>query len=98
MELRGTPIQGWAWDGTASPKDFFPRDLSRKAQNPGTVPTIFVPVPRVPGICVPWDNFGTARILGTVWDSSPRDSPEISEFFEKHELPMKSATQLLFYS
>ena len=75
--------QGWAWDGTASPKDFCPRDLSPKAQNPGTVPRIFVPVPRVPGICVPWDDFGTARILGTAWDSSPRDSPGISEFFEK---------------
>ena len=26
--------QGWAWDGTASPKDFCPRDLSPKTQNP----------------------------------------------------------------
>ena len=26
--------QGWAWDGTSSPKDFCPRDLSPKAQNP----------------------------------------------------------------
>ena len=24
-------IQGWAWDGTISPKDLCPRDLSRKA-------------------------------------------------------------------
>ena len=76
-------MQGWAWDGTASPKDFCPWDLSPKAENPGTVPTIFVPVPRVPGICVPWDDFGTARILGTAWDSSPRDSPGILEFFIK---------------
>ena len=75
--------QGWAWDGTASPKDFCPWDLSPKAENPGTVPTIFVPVPRVPGICVSWDDFGTARILGTAWDSSPRDSPGILEFFIK---------------
>ena len=66
-------MQGWTWDGTASPNDFFP----------GTVPTIFVPVPSVSGICVPWDDFETARILGTSWDSSPRDSPEIFEFFEK---------------
>ena len=62
---------------------FFPWDLSPEAQNPGTVPTIFVPVPSVSGICVPWDDFETARILGTAWDSSPRDSPETFEFFEK---------------
>ena len=73
--------QGWAWDGTASPKDFCSRDLSPKAQNPGTVPTIFVPVSRVPGLCVPWNDFGTARILGTAWDSSPRNSPGILDFF-----------------
>ena len=30
-------MQGWAWDGTASPNDFCPWDLSPKAQNPGTV-------------------------------------------------------------
>ena len=47
-------------------------------------PKDFVPVPRVPGICVPWDDFGTARILGTAWDSSPRDSPGILEFFYKN--------------
>ena len=67
-------------DGSASPNDFRPRDLSPKAQNPWTVPTIFVQVPRFPGNCVPWDDFGTARILGTAWDSSPRDSPGILEF------------------
>ena len=76
-------IRGWAWDGTASPKNFRPRDLSPKAQNPGTVPTIFVPVLRFPGICVPWDDFGTAKILRTAWDSSPKDSPVIFDFFEK---------------
>ena len=48
------------------------------------VPTIFVPVPSVQGICVPWDDFWTARILGTAWDSSPRDSPGILNFFEKN--------------
>ena len=59
-----SPEQGWAWDGTASPKDFCQRDMSPKAQNPGTVSAIFVPVPSVeresvpipvssPGICVP---------------------------------------------
>ena len=36
--------QGWAKDGTASPKDFCPWDWSLKPQNPGTVPKIFVPV------------------------------------------------------
>ena len=56
--------QGWAWDGSASPNDFCPRDLSPKAQNPGTVSAIFLPVSSVPresvsipvpspGICVP---------------------------------------------
>ena len=64
--------QGWVWDGTASPKDFCPRDWSPKAQNPRTFPTIFVLVSRVPGICVPWDDFGTARILGTTSHSSSR--------------------------
>ena len=38
--FRHCPGHGWAWDGTASLKDFCPRDLSPKAQNPGTVPTI----------------------------------------------------------
>ena len=75
------PYQGLAWDGTASSKDFRPRGVSPKAQNPGTIPTIFIQVKRVPGIRVPWDDFGTARILGTAWDSSLRDSPEILKFF-----------------
>ena len=47
-------FEGWAWDGTASPKDFCSRDLSPKAQNPGPIP-----VPRVQGI------YGT-RVPGTV--------------------------------
>ena len=64
-------------------KRFCPRDLSPKTRNLGAVPTIFVPVQRVQGISVPWDDFGTARILGTAWDSSPRDSPGILEFFIK---------------
>ena len=61
-----SPEQGWAWDGTASPKDFCPSDMSPKAQNPGTVSAIFVPVPSVeresvplpvpsPGTEIPWD-------------------------------------------
>ena len=25
-------LQGWAWDGTAGPKDFCPRDFSPKPQ------------------------------------------------------------------
>ena len=84
-------IQGWILDGT-SPQDFFPWDLNPKAQNPRTVPRIFVPVQRVPRICVPWDDFGTTRILGTAWELSPRDSPGISEFFEKHDLLIMNAT------
>ena len=58
-KLRTHFNQGWTWDGTASPKDFCPRDLSPKAQNPGTVPRIFVPVPKVPwipGTQIPWDS------------------------------------------
>ena len=51
-------VQGWAWDGTASPKNFCPRDLSPKAQNPGTVQRIFVPVPSVPDLCP----------IGQLWD------------------------------
>ena len=45
-----------AWDWASSPKDYCP-----KAQNLGTVPEIVVP----------WDDFGTVKILGTYWDSSP---------------------------
>ena len=45
--------QGWAWDGTASPKDFCPSDMSPKAQNPGTVSAIFVQVPSVERESVP---------------------------------------------
>ena len=48
-----------------------------KAQNPGTVQMVFVPVPRVSGICVPWDDSGTARILRAAWASSPTDRPSI---------------------
>ena len=48
-----SPEQGWAWDGTASQKDFCPRDMSPKAQNPGTVSAIFVPVPSVERESVP---------------------------------------------
>ena len=51
----------------------------------------FAPVPRVPGICVPWDDFGTAKILEITSDSSPRDSPGISEFSEKICLLIKNA-------
>ena len=36
-----------------------------RAQNRGTVPEIFSLAPKVPAICVSWDDFGTAKILGT---------------------------------
>ena len=55
---------GWAWDETVSPKDFCSWDLSPNAQNPGTVPD-----PKNPVICVSWDDFETAKIHGTAWDS-----------------------------
>ena len=74
-----TDLQGWAWDGTAISKIVCPRDLSPNAQNAGTGPTIFVLVLRVAGICVPWDDFETTRVLGTAWNSGPA----ILEFFEK---------------
>ena len=64
----------------------FPRDLSPKAQNSGTVPTIFDPVPTVPSICVPWDDLGTAKFLRLLRTRVSWDGSEISEFFREHDL------------